>query len=95
MKNQSSNKNIFGTFIFILFAFTAMAFQVSAKVNKQLEKAVLDTVPKNQGIDIQIDTKGLEETIKKSVELAEKTIKQIDFDKISKQVLMLDGLIKE
>jgi hypothetical protein len=77
MKNQSSIRNIFGIFIFMLFAFTAMAFQDSAKVNKHIEKSILDTVPKNHDIDIQIDTKGLEETIKKSVELAEKTIKQI------------------
>lgn len=101
MKNQSSKRKFFGIFICMLFAFTAMAFQDSAKVNKHIEKSILDTVPKNHDIDIQIDTKGLEETIKKSVELAEKTIKQIDWDKISKQAELtikqidLDRILKE
>lgn len=87
MKKQHSNRNIlFGISFCIILALTAMAFQDSTKVNKPDQQAVLDTVPKNHDIDIQIDLKDLDLTIKKSLEMVEKSLKEIDWNKISKQV---------
>jgi hypothetical protein len=86
MKQQHSNRNIlFGLTFFVILAFTAMAFQDSSKVNKTLKQARLDTVPKNN-IDIQLDMTGVDETVKKSLQEVEKSLKEIDWNKISKQV---------
>lgn len=88
MQNQHSQKNILlGIFFCFILALTSVAFQDSANFNNSVPTQVgKDTIPKNHDIDIQIDLKGLDETIKKSLEIAEKSIKQIDWDKISKQV---------
>ncbi len=87
MKKQHSNRTILlGISLCIILAFTAMAFQDSTKINKPPQRTVLDTLPKNQNIDIDLDMKDLDLTIKKSLEMAEKSLKEIDFDKISKQV---------
>jgi hypothetical protein len=86
MKKLSSNRNIlFGIISCIVLAFTAMAFQDSTQISKQ-KPATLDTVPKNHDIDIDLDTKDLDQTIKKSLEMAEKSMKEIDMNKISKQI---------
>lgn len=94
MKKQHSSKGVlrtnrnilFGISFCIILALTAMAFKDSTKVNKQAQQAVLDTVPKNRDIDIQIDLKDLDQTIKRSLEMAEKSMKEIDWNKISKDV---------
>ncbi len=67
MKKQHSNRTILlGISLCIILAFTAMSFQDSTKVNKPAQRTVLDTLPKNQNIDIDLDMKDLELTIKKS-----------------------------
>ncbi len=88
MQNQHTQKNIvLGVSFCFILALTSVAFQDSAKINNSaLARVVADTIPNNHDINIQIDLKGLDETIKKSLEIAEKSIKQIDWDKISKQV---------
>lgn len=87
MKKQHVNRNIlFGISFCILLAITAMAFQDSSKINKQPRQTKLDTVPKNNNADIRIDMKDLDQTIKKSLEIAEKSLREIDWNKISKQV---------
>lgn len=85
MKKQHSNRNILIGIVFCALAVTAMAFQDSAKINKQ-QQAKLDTVPKNNNIDIEIDMKDVDETIKKSFEQAQKSLKEIDWTKMSKQI---------
>jgi len=87
MQNQhTQKKNLLGISFCFFLALTSVAFQDSAKIKNSAARVVTDTIPKNNDIDIQIDLKGLDETIKKSLEIAEKSIKQIDWDKISKQV---------
>ncbi|HUS03406.1 MAG TPA: hypothetical protein VMY77_16820 [Chitinophagaceae bacterium] len=87
MKQQPSNRNIlFGISFCIILAFSAMAFQDSSKINKHIQQSALDTVPKNNDIDINIDMKGLEENIKKSLEMAQKNIQNIDWNKMQKQM---------
>ena len=86
MKKSSSNKRIlFGIGLCIVLAFSAMAFQDSTKVNKQKQLS-LDTIPKNHDIDIELNSKDIDQTIKKSLEMAEKSMKEIDITKISKQI---------
>ncbi len=87
MKKQHSNKNILlGISFCIILAFTAMAFQDSSKVNNLKQQVKLDTVPKNNNIDIEIDMKNVDEIIKKSLEQAEKSLKEIDWTRIKAQV---------
>ena len=87
MKTQHSSKNILlGISFFIILAFTAMAFQDSSKVKDPKQYAKLDTVPKNNNIDIDIEMKDVDQTIKKSLEQAEKSLKEIDWNKIKTQV---------
>src|SRR6188472_4175980 len=87
MKQQQSNRSILlGISFCLVLAFSAMAFQDSSKINKQIQKSVLDTVPKNNDIDINIDMKGLEENIKRSLEMAQKSIQNIDFTKMQKHI---------
>ena len=87
MKKQHSNKNILlGISFCIILAFTAMAFQDSSKVNNFKQQVKLDTVPKNNNIDIEIDMKNVDEIIKKSLEQAEKSLKEIDWTRIKAQV---------
>ena len=89
MKKLYSKRNIlFGSAICIALAITAMAFQDSTIINKHSKQALLDTVPKNHNndIDIELNLKDLDQTIKKSLEMAEKVMKEIDWNKISKQV---------
>ena len=94
MKKQHSSKGVlrtnrnilFGISFCIILALTAMAFQDSTKINKSNQQAALDTVPKNHDIDIQIDLKDLDQTIKRSLEMAEKSMKEINWNKISKDV---------
>ncbi len=86
MKKLQSKRNIlFGIAFCIVVAITAMAFQDSTIINKQHTETVLDTVPKIHN-DIDIDLKDLDQTIKQSLEIAEKSMKEIDWNKISKQV---------
>lgn len=86
MKKQHSNRNILaGISICLLLAFTAMAFRDPSNINKQ-KQAKLDTVPKINNIDVTIDMKDVDQTIKKSLELAEKSLKDIDWKKMSKQI---------
>jgi hypothetical protein len=87
MKQQQSNRNILlGISFCIVLAFSAMAFQDSSKINKQVQESTLDTVPKNHEIDINIDLKEMEEIIKKSMEMAQKKLQNIDFTKMQKQI---------
>ncbi len=87
MKKQHSNRNILlGISVCIILAFTAMAFQDSSKVNNSNQQAKADTVPKNNNIDINIDLKDVDQSIKKSLEMVEKSLKEIDMNKIKMQV---------
>lgn len=87
MKKQQSNKNILlGISFCIILAFTSMSFQDSSKVNNSKTQVKLDTVPKNNNIDIEIDMKNVDEIIKKSLEQAEKSLKEIDWTRIKAQV---------
>jgi hypothetical protein len=87
MKQQQSNRNILlGISFCLVLAFSAMAFQDSSKINKPIRQSAIDTVPRNNDIDINIDMKGLEENIKKSMEMAQKSIQNIDFTKMQKQI---------
>lgn len=86
MKKLHSKKNILLGFSFcIILAITAMAFQDSSKINKPIQKTLLDTLPNND-FDIDINIKGLDETMKKSLEMVEKSMKEIDWSKMSKQI---------
>ena len=87
MKKQHSNRNIlFCISFFIIIGLTAMAFQDSAKIITQHKQTVLDTVPQNHDIDIELNFKDLDQTIKKSLEIAEKSMKEFDWNKISKEI---------
>ena len=87
MKQQQSNRNILlGISFCLILALSAMAFQDSSKINKPVQRTALDTIPKNNDIDINIDMKGLEETIKKSLEMAQKSIQNIDWNKMQKEI---------
>ena len=94
MKKLQSKRNILFSFAFcIILAITAMAFQDSTVINKQHKKTMLDTVPQihNNDIDIELNLnpdsyRDLDQTIKKSLEMAEKSMKEIDWNKISKEV---------
>ena len=87
-KLYSKKKILFGISFCIALAITAMAFQDSTIINKQHKQPLLDTVPQihNNDIDIELNLKDMEQTIKKSLEMAEKTMKQIDWNKISKEI---------
>jgi len=86
MKKQHSNRNILaGISLCLLFAFTAMAFQDPGKI-KKAKQATVDTVPKINNIDIQVDTKTIDEAVKKGLEQAEKSLKEIDWTKMQKQI---------
>lgn len=89
MKKLQSKRNILsGIAICIVLAITATSFQDSTILSKQHKQTVLDTVPKvhNNEIDIELNLKGLDKTIKESLEMAEKSMKEIDWNKISKEV---------
>ncbi len=92
MKKQHSNRNILvGISFCIIIALTAMAFQDSTKINNQHKQTVLDTVPQNHDIDIELNFnadsyRDLDQTIKKSLEIAEKSMKEFDWNKISKEI---------
>ena len=89
MKKLQSKRNIlFGISFCIVLAITAMAFQDSTIINNQHKKPLVDTVPQihNNDIDIELNLKDLDKTIKKSLEMAEKSMKEIDWNKISKEV---------
>lgn len=88
MKKQQLNHNILTGIFCIAIAFTVMAFKDSTTANKQVQQVRLDTVPKNNStdIDIEINMKDIEQTIKKSLEAAEKSMKEFDRGKITKQI---------
>jgi len=79
-------KNIFlGIFFCFIMAVSSMAFYDSVKVNKQAQQA-LDTIPKNNNIEIDVNLKGLDETIRQSLETAQKALREVDWNKISREV---------
>lgn len=72
--------------ICLVLAITSMAFQDPTKVNIPLKKAVLDSPPENTNIKIEIDLKEIEQSIKKSMELVDKRMKDIDWSAMQKQI---------
>jgi hypothetical protein len=89
MKKLQSKRNIlFGISFCIILAITAMAFQDSTIINNRHKQSLQDTIPQihNNDIDIELNLTDLDKTIKQSLEMAEKSMKEIDWNKISKQV---------
>lgn len=87
MKKLHQNKNLLlGISACLILSITAMAFKDSTKIKSRESKVLLDTVPKKNTIEININTGDLEKTIRESLALAEKSIKEIDWDKISNQI---------
>lgn len=86
MKKQNLNRNIFFGIFICLIAFTAMAFQDSTKIRKSVQKTIVDTVPEKNDMDIEINLKDIDKTIKESLELAEKSMKAVDWNKMSQQI---------
>lgn len=87
MKKLHSIKNVSLCFSAVLIlCITAMAFQDSTKIRRKESKVILDTIPKKNTVEININSVDLEKTIRESLALAEESIKKIDWDKVSNQI---------
>lgn len=87
MKKQLPNRNILPGILFCIFlGITAMAFQDSGKIKTPAQKPAVDTVPKQNEIQININMKDLEKTIQQSLAIAQKSLNEIDWNSITKTV---------
>jgi hypothetical protein len=85
---QFTAKNILpGSIGLLVMAFGIMAFQDPTNVTVKHKPVVVDSPPqKNINVDIEFDMKDLDQTIKKSMEMAEKAMKEIDFSAMQKKI---------
>ena len=87
MKQQWVNKKILaGTFFCLLTGVTAMAFRDADENKSQLKQVFVDTTPKSNHIEIDINMEELNTIIKNSLAMAEKSLHEINWDKISGDV---------
>ena len=85
-KKNSVLKVCAGIFACALVTFAIMAFQDSTKITSKAPPVIFDTVPKNSDIDINIKMDDIEKTINKSMEAVNKSLEEIDWNKISGQI---------
>ena len=87
MKQQWVNKKISAGILFcLLTGVTAMAFRDADENKSQPKQAIMDTIPKSNHIEIDINIEELNTIIKNSLAIAEKSLHEINWDKISADV---------
>lgn len=85
-KQYSTPKIVVGISLWVFTAFTVMAFQDPAANTKKAQTAGVDTIPKNHTTEIEINLEDINQTIRKSMEAVEKSIKSIEWNKIAQEV---------
>ena len=86
MKKQQPKKILIGLSLFVIISIALFAFQDSSKIKQPDRTAIIDTLPKNKDIDIKIKMADIDKIIKESMEIANKSLQAIDWNKISKEV---------
>jgi hypothetical protein len=75
-----------GVLFCIVLGITAMAFQDSGKITTQRQQKIIDTIPKQNEVEININTQDIEKIVQQSLAVAQKSLQEIDLNKISKEV---------
>jgi len=69
----------------IMLAFISMSFTDYTSSNKSVTQVGFDTLPKNKDADIDVDMQHMQQNIEKSMDKAQESLKNIDWNKISKE----------
>jgi hypothetical protein len=86
MKKLQLNKTFLLGSVFFILALTALSFRDSNTVNKKTQQVYIDTLPKKTTIEVEINKQDVQEIIKQSMEAVNKSLKEINWIQISKEV---------
>lgn len=85
-KKYSNKKFLIGLSLVITVSAVLMAFQDSSKIKSQHKKVLIDTVPKNNEIDIHLQPQDIDKIVNKSLESVQKNLDAIDWNKMSADI---------
>ena len=74
-----------GLCLCIVMAFTIMSFKDSTNVAQRTQQK-LDTLPKKGNVELELKLEDVESIIKMSLDIAEKSLKELNIDKITAEV---------